>query len=42
MICLFILVADMVGGGIREFVKDTDATDFLEMELIGLGVNGHW
>ena len=42
MICLFILVADEVGGGIREFVNDTDGSAFLERELVGLGVEGYW
>ena len=26
LICHFMLVADMVGGGIREFVNNTDGT----------------
>ena len=30
----------MVGGGIREFVDDTDGPAFLERELLGLGVMG--
>ena len=31
----------MVGGGIREFVNDTDEPAFLERELMGLGVDGY-
>ena len=42
LICLFILMADMVGGGIREFVDDTDRPAFLERELVGLDVDGYW
>ena len=30
-----------VGGGIREFVNDTDGPAFLERELVGLGVDGY-
>ena len=40
-ICSFMLVADMVGGGIREFVNNTDRPAFLERELVGLGVDGY-
>ena len=29
-------------AGIREFVNDTDGPAFLEMELVGLGVDGYW
>ena len=29
------------GGGIRQFVDDTDGPAFLERELVGLGVNGY-
>ena len=29
-------------GGIREFVDDMDGPKFLERELGGLGVDGHW
>jgi hypothetical protein len=32
----------MVGGGIREFVNDTDGPAFLEKELMGFGVDGYW
>jgi hypothetical protein len=41
LICRFILAVDMVGGGIREFVDDTDGPAFLERELVGLGVDGY-
>ena len=41
LICRLILVVDMVRGSIREFVNDTDGPAFLEMELMGLGVNGY-
>jgi hypothetical protein len=39
LVCCFILTADVVGGGIREFVDDTDRPTFLERELVGLGVD---
>ena len=42
LICRLKLVADMVGGGIREFVSDTDRPALLERELMGLGVDGYW
>ena len=35
------LVVNVLGGGIREFVNDTDGPAFLEMELVGLGVDGY-
>ena len=41
LICYFKLAADMVGGGIREFVNDMDVPAFLERELMGLGVAGY-
>jgi hypothetical protein len=34
-------MADMVGGGIREFVDDTDGPACLERDLVGLGVDGY-
>ena len=37
----FMLAADVVGGGIRKFVYDTDGPAFLERELVGLGVDGY-
>jgi hypothetical protein len=40
--CRFILATDVVRGGIREFVDDTDGPAFLERELVGLGVDGYW
>ena len=39
LICGFILAADVVEGGIREFVSNTDGPAFLERELVGLGVD---
>ena len=42
MVCSFVLTADVVGGGIREFAHDTDGPAFLERELVGLGVDGYW
>ena len=41
LICCFMLAADMVGGGIWEFVNDTDGPAFLKRELMGLGVDGY-
>ena len=41
LICCFMLVADVAGGGIQEFVNDTDGPAFLERELVGLGVDGY-
>ena len=41
MICRFTLAVDVLGGGIREFVDDTDGLAFLERELVGLGVDGY-
>ena len=41
MICSFMLAADMVGGGIQEFMNNTDGAAFLERELVGLGVDGY-
>ena len=32
------LAADVVGGGIREFMNNVDGPAFLERELVGLGV----
>ena len=37
----FMLAADMVGGGIREFMNKADGPAFLERELVGLGVDGY-
>ena len=39
LISRFILAADMVAGGIREFVNDMDRPEFLERELMGLGMD---
>ena len=39
LICLFKLVADMVEGGIREFVHDMDRLALLKRELVGIIVD---
>ena len=41
LICHFMLVADVVEAGVREFVNDTDGPAILERELVGLGVDGY-
>ena len=41
LIHCFILAVDVVGGGILEFVNNTDGPAFLERELIGLGMYGN-
>ena len=41
LICRFKLAVDMVGGGIREFMIDTDRPVFLKRELMGLAVDGY-
>ena len=41
MICYFKLAADMIRSRIMDFVNDADGPPFLEMELIGLGVDGY-
>ena len=41
LINCFILVPDVVEGGIREFVNNTDGPAFLERELVGLAVDGY-
>ena len=40
-LCRFKLAMDMVEGGIREFVNDTDGPAFLKRELLGLGMDGY-
>ena len=37
----FMLAADVVGGGIWEFMNNADGQAFLERELVGLGVGGY-
>ena len=37
----FMLAADMVGGGIWEFMNNADGPAFLEGELVGLSVDGY-
>ena len=41
LICCFKLAADMVDGGIWEFVNVTDGPAFLERELMRSGVDGY-
>ena len=41
LICRFMLAADVVGGGFREFMNNADGPAFLESELVGLGLDGH-
>jgi hypothetical protein len=38
----FMLAADVVGGGFREFMNNADGPAFLESELVGLDVDGYW
>ena len=42
LICRFMLAEDMVVGGVREFMNNTDGPAFLERELMGLGMDGYW
>jgi hypothetical protein len=42
LVCRFKLVVDMVGGGIRQFVNDTEGPAFLERELIKLSMDRYW
>ena len=42
LIQCFMLVADVVGSGIWEFVNNADRPAFMERELVGLGVDGYW
>ena len=37
----FMMAADVVGGGIREFVNYMGGPGFLERELVGLGLDGY-
>ena len=39
LISSFMLVAYVVGGGIREFMNNPDGPTFLERELVGLGMD---
>ena len=41
-ICCLKLVANVVRGGIWQFVYDTNRPTFLERVLVGLGVNENW
>ena len=40
LLCCFILAANVVRGGVWQFVYDRPA--FLERDLVGLCVNGNW
>ena len=40
--CSFKLAADLVWGGVWQFVIDTDRPAFLERDLVGLCVNDNW
>ena len=37
----FQIVVNMVGSGVRECVNDTNGSAILEMELMGLSVDGY-
>ena len=39
LICHFILAADMVEGGIWEFVNNTDRSAFLERDWVWMGIS---
>ena len=41
LIRCFMLAADVVGGGFREFMNNADRPAFLKSELVGLGVDGY-
>ena len=42
MVCCFKLVANVVKGGVWQFVYDTNRPAFLERDLVELCVNGNW
>ena len=42
MVCYLKLPANVVRGGVWQFVYDTNRPAFLERDLVGLGVNGNW
>ena len=42
LVCSFKLAADVVWGGVRQFVYDTNRPAFLERDLVGLCVNDNW
>ena len=42
LVCGFKLVANVVRGGMWQFVNDTNRPAFLERDLVGLSVNGNW
>ena len=42
MVCCFKLAANVVIGGVWQFVYDTNRPAFLERDLVRLGVKGNW
>ena len=42
LVCRFKLVVDVVWGGVRQFVYDTNRPAFLERDLVGLSVDSNW
>ena len=42
LVCCFKLAANVVRGGVWQFVYDTDRPAFLERDLVGLCVNVNW
>ena len=41
LVCSFKLAVDVVWGGVRYFVYDTDRPEFLERDLVGWCVDGN-
>jgi hypothetical protein len=39
LVCHFKLVADIIGGDVREFVYGVDGSAFLKRKLVGFGVD---
>ena len=42
LVCSFKLAVDVVRGGVRQFVYDTDRPAFFERDLVGLSVDSNW
>ena len=42
LVCYFKLAANVVKGGIWQFMYDINRPVFLEKDLVGLCVNGNW
>ena len=40
LVCCFELAADMVGGGVREFLNNADRPAFLERKPMRFGMDG--